>query len=141
VRIELFTLFLEAGTGISGEIARVAIFRKKDPVLIGTGDNTVTAAHAFVLVHPNNAVFPLFSSTGGTDLNAGRILAVITADRIGSYLDAPAAIHLPGNKPGPGNMEGQKVLYAAGRHASMAANALGKIYYHPPSHEIDTLPN
>ena len=47
--------------------------------LVRTGDHAVAAAHALVLIYPDDAVFSLLGGAGGTDLDAFRFGALVAA--------------------------------------------------------------
>jgi hypothetical protein len=48
------------------------------PGVIGTGDHTVPAPYAPVVIHDNDSVIPLVRGLNRTDLGARRGVAVIT---------------------------------------------------------------
>ncbi len=58
-------------------------------------------------------------------IHAGSLLAMVAPHRIGGYLHLTFFIGFPRNQSGPGNIQRQKMFYAASRHTGMAAHASG----------------
>jgi hypothetical protein len=79
MRISSLAGFLEFGQLISGKVTCILISGQESAVLVGTGDDAVAAADAFILVYPDDAVLPLLRGSGDTDLNARRVLALETS--------------------------------------------------------------
>jgi len=67
--------------GIDLVLGKVGFRPVKDPSLIGTGRNTVSAPDAPIIVNDNNPVRFLPGGMDRANLHAGRILALLTLDR------------------------------------------------------------
>ena len=73
--------FLKTGQLIAGEITCIPVLGYEGTILVGTGDYTITTTDAFILVNPDNTVFPLLGSAGDTNLDTRCVLTVVTAHR------------------------------------------------------------
>ena len=80
--IQFFTRLFKVGLTFAGEKAFVLVPGEKCPVLIGAGDNAVSAADALVLVNPDYPVGTLLGGPGGTYLDTGRFLALVASYRV-----------------------------------------------------------
>jgi hypothetical protein len=52
-----------------------------DPDIIRTGGNAIFATYAFIFVNQNHSIFSLMGGSGGTDLDAGRVIAMLALNR------------------------------------------------------------
>ena len=84
---------------MAGEVAGVALAGEVGAVLVGTGDDAVPAAEALVGVDGDDAVFALVRGLGRADVDAGRLFALVAADRIGGHVDVDAVVDLEGDQP------------------------------------------
>lgn len=52
-----------------------------DPNIVGTGRNAILTADAFIFVNQDDSIFSFMGGPRGTDLHAGRVVAVLALNR------------------------------------------------------------
>lgn len=134
VGVELAAFLFKLGLAVAGEVAGVLVFGQEGAVLVRAGDDAVAAADALVLVHLDDTVRAFDSRLSGADLHTGGLLTLIAAHGHGGDIGAVGGLHLPGNQAGPGDVQRQEMLNAAGCHTGVTTGAFGYIDYHSPSH-------
>src|SRR4030042_1572626 len=120
------------GQFLSGEILRIPVFMHL-PHLVRTGNHAVPAAHAFGFIDPDNAVFSLLSGTGGTNFNAFRFGAMITAYGINQLGYRRIFAFLTDEHSVPEYLGREEMFRFAGKDAGITADASFQLYCHSPS--------
>jgi len=139
MRIPLLASFFESGKPELAKVSGVLVFGEECPVLKGAGHHAVPATNTFILFNKDDAILTLLAGAGGAYLNTGRILAVVTAHRVGSQCSAITIASLPGNQSGPGYANRQKMLDPASRYTAVAPNTFSQIHDHSPSHSFSSV--
>jgi hypothetical protein len=83
VRVLLFTGFLEVGMNPAGEKPAVFVSGDESAVLVGAGDDAVTAADALILIDHNDAIIPAVGRPGRANVNTRCVPAVVAANGVG----------------------------------------------------------
>ena len=74
IRVYLLAQFLKFRLSLTGEISFVSLVQGS--LLIGAGDDAISAADAFILVNPDYPIGTLRGASGRTNLNADGVMAV-----------------------------------------------------------------
>jgi len=83
--IKPFPSLLKISEALAGEKPFVFTLRKKNPVLIRTGDDAISTPDTFVLIYRHDPILTLIRCTRRTDFDTRRLLALIASDWISGY--------------------------------------------------------
>ena len=106
----------------------------KVSLLVRTGNETVPAPHALVLVNKDNPILAPRSRRSGTDPDTGCVLTMIAQHRIDEFCHRRVFAPLTDKHPIPEDTRGQKVSLLARQSTTVAAHTPGQIYNHSHSH-------
>jgi hypothetical protein len=83
--IKSFPSLFEISEAFAREKTFVFTLRKKNPVLVGTGDDAISTTDTFVLIYRHDPILTLMRCTCGTDFDTRGLLTLIASDWICGY--------------------------------------------------------